>query len=74
MAGFAPPNPTLVEVGAQVLYYLGLSTAFGIGMAVARLAPRQVTQTGSVHTVALRKVDADWRLTAWAWAKGLTGV
>ena len=32
MAGFAPPNPTLVEVGAQVLYYLGLSTAFGIGM------------------------------------------
>jgi ketosteroid isomerase-like protein len=30
----------------------------------------QVTQTGSLFTVALRKVDADWRLSAWAWAKG----
>ena len=37
MTGFAPPTPTLVEVSAQVLYYLGLSTAFGIGMAVAAL-------------------------------------
>ena len=34
------------------------------------LQGKQVTQTGSVFTVALRKVDADWRLTAWAWAKG----
>jgi ketosteroid isomerase-like protein len=30
----------------------------------------QVTQTGSVFTVALRKVGDEWRLTAWAWAKG----
>ena len=30
----------------------------------------QVTQTGSVYTVALRKVGVDWRLTAWAWAEG----
>ncbi|MFJ9448023.1 nuclear transport factor 2 family protein [Kitasatospora sp. NPDC101235] len=30
----------------------------------------QVTQTGSVFTVALRKADTEWRLTAWAWAKG----
>jgi ketosteroid isomerase-like protein len=34
------------------------------------LRGQQITQTGSVYTVALRKVDADWRLTAWAWAKG----
>jgi hypothetical protein len=27
---------------------------------------KQVTQTGSVFTVALRKVAAEWRLTAWA--------
>lgn len=32
----------------------------------------KVTQTGSLWTVALRKVDAEWRLTAWAWAKGTT--
>ena len=38
------------------------------------LRGQQVKQTGSVYTVALRKVDADWRLTAWAWAKGRTGV
>jgi hypothetical protein len=34
------------------------------------LQGKPVTQTGSVFTVALRKVDADWRVTAWAWAKG----
>src|SRR3954468_15413135 len=31
---------------------------------------KQVTQTGSVFTVALRQLGAEWRLTAWAWAKG----
>ncbi|OBB18964.1 hypothetical protein A5761_07685 [Mycolicibacterium setense] len=37
------------------------------------LGGQQITQTGSVLTVALRKVNEDWRLTAWAWAKGQTG-
>jgi len=37
MASSAPPTPAFVEVSTQVLYYLGLSTAFGIGMAVAAL-------------------------------------
>lgn len=31
---------------------------------------KQVTQSGAVFTVALRKLAAGWRLTAWAWAKG----
>ena len=31
---------------------------------------RKVTQTGALFTVALRNVAGDWRLTAWAWAKG----
>ena len=35
------------------------------------LRGQQVTQTGSVYTVALRKVGEDWRLSAWAWAKGV---
>ncbi len=34
------------------------------------LRGQQVTQTGAVYTVALRKVGAAWRLSAWAWAKG----
>jgi ketosteroid isomerase-like protein len=34
------------------------------------LGGREVTQTGSLFTVALRKVDTDWHLSAWAWAKG----
>ncbi|MFJ9367835.1 nuclear transport factor 2 family protein [Nocardia sp. NPDC101769] len=34
------------------------------------LRGRRVTQTGAVFIVALRKVGTDWRLTAWAWAKG----
>jgi ketosteroid isomerase-like protein len=29
-----------------------------------------VSQTGASFTVALRKVDGNWRLTAWAWTKG----
>ena len=34
------------------------------------LRGQQIIQRGSVYTVALRKVGADWLLTAWAWAKG----
>jgi hypothetical protein len=35
------------------------------------LQGKQVTQTGSVFSVALGKVGTQWRLTAWAWAKGI---
>jgi hypothetical protein len=31
---------------------------------------QQVTQSGSVFTVALRRLAEGWRRTAWAWAKG----
>jgi ketosteroid isomerase-like protein len=31
---------------------------------------KQVTQTGSTLTVALRKVAGAWLITAWAWTKG----
>jgi hypothetical protein len=31
---------------------------------------KQVTQTGAVFTVALRKFAEVWRIAAWAWAKG----
>ncbi len=31
---------------------------------------KQVTQTGATWTVALRKFDEGWRITAWAWSKG----
>ena len=30
----------------------------------------QVTQSGAVFTVALRKLADGWRIAAWAWAKG----
>jgi ketosteroid isomerase-like protein len=36
-----------------------------------KLPDRQVNQTDATFTVALRKVGTDWRLTAWAWAKGV---
>ena len=29
-----------------------------------------ITQTGATWTVALRKFDNSWRITAWAWSKG----
>ena len=31
---------------------------------------KQVTQTGATFTVALRKLNEEWRIAAWAWAKG----
>lgn len=34
---------------------------------------QKVTQTGAVFTVALRRIAGEWRLTAWAWAKGVNG-
>jgi hypothetical protein len=30
----------------------------------------QVTQSGAIFTVALRKLTEGWRIAAWAWAKG----
>jgi hypothetical protein len=37
------------------------------------LQGKQVTQTGAVFTVALRKLAEGWRIAAWAWAKGAQG-
>jgi ketosteroid isomerase-like protein len=37
-----------------------------------RLRGGRVTQTGATFTTALRRVDGDWRIAAWAWAKGQT--
>jgi ketosteroid isomerase-like protein len=31
---------------------------------------REVTQSGATFTVALRLLDAGWRIVSWAWAKG----
>jgi hypothetical protein len=31
---------------------------------------QQVTQTGALFTLALRKLAEGWRIAAWAWAKG----
>jgi ketosteroid isomerase-like protein len=35
-----------------------------------RVDGQQVTQTGAIFTVALRKFAQGWRITAWAWTKG----
>jgi ketosteroid isomerase-like protein len=35
-----------------------------------KLKGQQVTQSGALFTTALRKVAGDWRIAAWAWAKG----
>jgi hypothetical protein len=35
-----------------------------------KLRGEQITQTGAVFTVALRKLSDGWRIAAWAWAKG----
>lgn len=35
-----------------------------------KIQGKQVTQTGAIFTVALRKLPEGWRIAAWAWAKG----
>ncbi len=35
-----------------------------------KLKGRQMTQTGATFTFALKKEGGDWRIAAWAWAKG----
>lgn len=35
-----------------------------------KLRGQQITQTGAIFTVALRKTASGWRIAAWAWAKG----
>jgi hypothetical protein len=35
-----------------------------------KLRGKQVTQSGATFTVALRRIEGDWRIAAWAWAKG----
>jgi ketosteroid isomerase-like protein len=36
-----------------------------------KLKGKPVTQAGATFTTALRKVAGEWRIAAWAWAKGL---
>ena len=35
-----------------------------------KLQGQQITQTGALFTVALRKLAEGWRIAAWAWSKG----
>jgi ketosteroid isomerase-like protein len=35
-----------------------------------KLQGKQITQTGAIFTVALRRAGDEWRIAAWAWAKG----
>jgi hypothetical protein len=34
----------------------------------------QVTQSGAIFSVALRRFADEWRIAAWAWAKGKTSI
>ena len=35
-----------------------------------KMGGKQITQSGAIFTVALRKLTEGWRIAAWAWAKG----
>ncbi len=35
-----------------------------------RLRGRRITQSGATFTIALRRQEDGWRISAWAWAKG----
>ncbi len=35
-----------------------------------KIQGKHVTQSGAIFTIALRRYKDDWRISAWAWAKG----
>lgn len=35
------------------------------------LKGQRIVQNGGVFTAALRRIDSEWRLTAWTWSKGV---
>ena len=38
-----------------------------------KIKGKPVKQSGASFTVALRRVDGDWRIPSWAWTKGIGG-
>jgi ketosteroid isomerase-like protein len=39
-----------------------------------RVRGRQVTESGAVFTVGLRKLPSGWRVASWAWARGTVAI
>jgi ketosteroid isomerase-like protein len=56
--------PLHADVAGEAAYVVSPATM------TFNLNGRPVTQNGATFTTALRKVAADWRIAAWAWAKG----
>ena len=50
-------------VSQSLSYFTALTMTF-------KMQAKQVTQSGAVFTVALRKLPAGWRIAAWAGTKG----
>ncbi len=57
-------EPTHNAVTADAAYVVAPATM------TFNLTGTTITQTGSRFTVALRRLDNEWRIAAWAWAKG----
>ena len=61
-----------VALGEPLHYNINGDTAYVVVPATMtfKVQGQQVTQTGAVFTVAMRKLAEGWRIAAWAWAKG----
>ena len=57
-------KPRLANVTGDAAYVVVPATM------TFNLQGRQITQTGAIFTVALRRLAEGWRIAAWAWAKG----
>jgi ketosteroid isomerase-like protein len=58
-------EPRHVDIAADRAYYVVVPATMTF-----RINGKPVTQSGSIFTVALRKLAEGWRITGWAWAKG----
>ena len=57
-------DPSHVDVTGDTAYVVAPATM------TFMLNGQLVRQTGATFTAALRKVAGQWRIAAWAWAKG----
>ena len=62
----------LVTIGTPLHANVTGDTAYVVVPASMRfkIQGKHVTQSDAIFTIALRKYKDDWRISAWAWAKG----
>jgi hypothetical protein len=62
----------LITIGTPFRASVTGDSAYGVIPAsmTFKVLGKQIIQSGTIFTIALRKHEDGWRIIAWAWAKG----